>query len=92
MICILILINNLKKNPKNKQQKKEQNRDLGSMQHGSLYSWSNLMLSIAVATTPEESKGHLEPPFPPDDHDQRVSSTETALPGCDFHRFFFRKK
>lgn len=57
----------------------------------SLYSWSNLMLSIAIATTPEQSKGWLEPP-PPVDHEQWVPNTEPALIGCDFHHFFSKKQ
>lgn len=74
------------------QQKKEQSRDSGSTQHASLYSWSNPMLSIAIATTPEESEGRLEPPPPPVDHNQWVPNAEPALSGCGFHHFSRKKK
>lgn len=43
------------------------------------------MLSIAIATTPKESGGRLEPPPPPVDHNQWVPNAEPALPGCDFY-------
>jgi len=49
------------------------------------------MLSIAIATTLEETKGWLEPPPPPVDHNQWVPNAEPALPACDF-RCFFRKQ
>lgn len=53
--------------------------------------WSNLMLSIAIATTPEESEGWREPP-PPVDHNQWVPNAEPELTGCDFHHFFRKNK